>query len=105
MVTALLLAASGTGIGACLSRPSPSGRLRIALSFPVSAATAALDGRLLLLLSTDGTQEPRFQITDNDRTVQVFGADVNGLRPGQETLFDSTALGYPVASLANRATR
>ena len=56
---------------------------------------------MLLLLSTDGGQEPRLQITDTDRTQQVFGANVEGLRPDQETVFDSTVPGYPVASLSS----
>ncbi len=39
------------------------------------------DGRLLLLVSTDSTGEPRFQISDDPVTQQVFGMDVEGWRP------------------------
>ena len=47
-----------------------------------------LDGRLLLILSTDDEEEPRFQIGwDMTRTMQLFGVDVEGLAPGEpETL-------------------
>jgi hypothetical protein len=101
VAAAFALAGAAASLGACLNRaPASSARLRVSIAFPSSASAAPLDGRMLLLVSTDGTQEPRFQIGDNDGTQQVFGADVEGLQPGQETVFDSTVLGYPVASLS-----
>ena len=100
IVIALALAVVAAAIGACASRLPADARLRVALSFPASISSTPLDGRMLLLLSTDGGQEPRFQITDNDRTQQVFGVDVDGLQPGQESLIDASVLGYPVASLS-----
>jgi Putative esterase len=100
IVIALAPAAAAAAIAACASRPTADARLHVALSFPASASPAPLDGRMLLLLSTDGSQEPRFQITDNDRTQQVFGVDVEGLQPGQESVIDGSVLGYPVASLS-----
>ena len=36
-----------------------------------------------------------------DRTQQIFGIDVEGLKPGQEATLDRDALGYPVASLSD----
>jgi putative esterase len=99
IVIAFAPAAAAAAIAACTSHSPADARLHVALSFPASASPAPLDGRLLLLLSTDGSQEPRFQITDNDRTQQVFGLDVEGLQPGQESVIDSSVLGYPVASL------
>ena len=54
---------------------------------------------MLLKLSTDSTAEPRFQIEDADRTQQIFGVDVEGLRPGTEAVVDAGVLGYPVGSL------
>ena len=76
LVSALALAGGMSAMAACASRPASPARLRVALSFPPSAGTAALDGRLLLLLSADGAQEPRFQISDNDRTQQIGRAHV-----------------------------
>jgi hypothetical protein len=82
--------------------PPPAARLRIAVRFPASLSAAPLDGRLLLLLSTDARAEPRFQIsgTDVTKSQQVFGVDVLGWRPGQEATFDASVLGYPAESLA-----
>ncbi len=83
--------------GAALERPVAGPRF--AISFPASRSAAPLDGRLLLLLSTDSTAEPRFQISDGPSTQLVFGADIDGLRPGQDAVIDGTVFGYPAASL------
>ncbi len=66
-----------------------------------AANDTLLDGRLLLLLSTNEEAEPRFQLSDGPETQLVFGIDVNGWAPGQPIEFDSTAFGYPIESLAN----
>ena len=63
-------------------------------------AAKPLDGRLLLLLSTDPAAEPRFQINDGPNTQMVFGVDVEGWKPGEPALVDASAFGYPVRSLA-----
>ena len=59
-----------------------------------------LDGRLLLLISTDSTAEPRFQISDDPPTQQVFGTDVEGWRPGRPERVGARAFGYPLRSLS-----
>jgi len=75
-------------------------RPRFTISFPESASKEPLDGRLLLLISTDNSKEPRLQISEDLSTQQLFGVDVDGLKPGQPATIDSTALGYPVHSLS-----
>lgn len=77
-----------------------SANLRFAVSFPAERSQTTLDGRVLLLLSTDGAQEPRQQINDSPRTQQIFGIDVDGLKPGQQAVIDGNVFGYPVKSLA-----
>src|SRR2546426_8593749 len=42
----------------------PAAGARFAISFPAARSAAPLDGRVLLMLSTDTTAEPRFQISD-----------------------------------------
>ncbi len=73
---------------------------RFAISFPGTSNKEPLDGRLLLLVSTDNSREPRFQISEDLTTQQLFGIDVEGLKPGQEAVVAADALGYPVRSLA-----
>lgn len=70
------------------------------LSFPEERSTTALDGRMLLLLSTDDAKEPRFQITGDVKTQMVFGIDIEGLPPGKTAVIDASAFGFPARSLA-----
>jgi hypothetical protein len=97
MAALLLLAASRTTSGA-----EPA-RLRFAVSYPEALAKGPLDGRLLLLLSTDASAEPRFQISDTDvaKSQQVFGVDVLGWKPGEAKVFDASVLGYPAEALGD----
>jgi Putative esterase len=76
-----------------------SGELQFAISFPETSHKEPLDGRMLLLISTDPSQEPRLQISEDLTTQQVFGIDVEGLKPGQEATVGGNAFGYPVRSL------
>lgn len=82
------------------SATTQSNQLSFAISFPTSSSANALDGRVLLLVSTDNALEPRFQINDDPNTQQVFGVDVDGLKPGQEAVVDASAFGYPLRSLS-----
>jgi len=75
--------------------------VRFAISFPAASSPDPLDGRMLLLVSTDGAKEPRFQINEDLNTQQVFGVDVDGLKAGQEVIVDTHAFGYPLPSLSD----
>ena len=57
-------------------------RLEIAVSFDASKSAEPLDGRVLLMLSTNDDAEPRMQISGGVESMQVFGVDVEGLVPG-----------------------
>jgi hypothetical protein len=81
------------------TRAAQPGRVAFAISFPSSLEASALDGRLLLMLSTDASAELRFQIVDGPSTQVAFGIDVDGLAPGAEAVIDESVLGYPVDSL------
>ncbi len=74
--------------------------LRVGLSFAASRSAKPLDGRMLLLISTDSSKEPRQQISDAVTSQQVFGVDVDGLAPATEAIVSDTTLGYPTSSLA-----
>ena len=69
---------------------------RFAVSFAKARSSQPLDGRVLLLLSTDGSDEPRMQINDSPRSQMVFGLDVDGLNPDQAAILSDNAFGYPV---------
>jgi hypothetical protein len=72
---------------------------RFSVSFPKEQSAEPLDGRLLLILSSDGSAEPRMQINGSPRTQMIFGLDVDGLKPGQTAVVDDAAYGYPVRYL------
>jgi hypothetical protein len=72
---------------------------RFSVAFSKARAEQPIDGRLLLVLSTDPSAEPRLQIDDSPRTQMVFGMDVDQVRPGQAVAVGESALGYPVRNL------
>jgi hypothetical protein len=99
MVSLFGVLLAGAAIMACHEGESS---LEIGISFGPGLSREPLDGRLLLLLSVDDSEEPRFQISDTSlNTQQAFGIDVEGMKPGEERVFDSRALGYPTDSLAS----
>lgn len=85
--------------GLCLAVPMLAGAQSFEVSFPASRSAKPLDGRVLLLLSTDDSAEPRMQIDDTPRTQMVFGVTVDGLKPGEPVAVDAKAFGYPIRSL------
>ncbi len=74
---------------------------RFSISFPQERSRQPLDGRLLLILSTDPSAEPRMQINDTPATQIVFGSDVEALQPGQAAIIDEPAFGYPIRHLSD----
>lgn len=74
------------------SKSEKSTILHFSVSFPDTSSREPLDGRLLLLVSTDNSKEPRLQINEDLNTQQVFGVDVDSLKPGQEAIVDNRAL-------------
>jgi hypothetical protein len=56
---------------------------------------------MLLMISTDDSEEPRFQISDGPKSQQIFGIDVEGLSPGDKAFFDAGTFGYPLKSMAD----
>ena len=87
----------------CRTSPAQHTRENAGMRFKVTysqlKSTLPLDGRLLLMLSTDSAEEPRFQITHDASTQLVFGINVDGIKPGVSAVVDRSALGYPIKTL------
>jgi len=99
-VLLLAVTLAGTALGPHGSA-APTAGLRFAVTYPAKAGPGPLDGRVLLLVSSDDSKEPRFLISDTSlNTQQVFGVDAEGWKAGQEALFDASVLGYPAESLS-----
>ncbi|MEZ4773509.1 MAG: alpha/beta hydrolase-fold protein [Bacteroidia bacterium] len=88
-------------MAAFLSGCKPPHEVAIAFDFriPAEKIDSVADGRLFLLISTNDENEPRFLVVDGPSSQQVWGMDVEGLRPGIVTTFISDGIGYPLASL------
>jgi hypothetical protein len=100
LVLIICLAGMTLGLACRLAPGRAANNVSFSISFPAGLSAEPLDGRLLLLISSDPRNEPRFQINDGPSTQLVFGIDVDGLRPGQEAVVDASALGYPLDSIA-----
>jgi len=74
--------------------------VRFGVSYGEMVEKGPLDGRLMVMISTDDRDEPRFQITDGPNTQLIFGVDVDGLSPSEIVVVDDLVLGYPVESLS-----
>jgi len=92
---AILMTITLPSVSAAASGTGP----KFEIAFPRARSAQPLDGRLLLLLSTDPSEEPRMQINISPNTQMVFGIDVDGLAPDKIAVVDAEAYGYPVRSL------
>ena len=87
-------------VPAVAQSPKSFAPLRIEISFPEALSAQALDGHILLGISTDKSSEPRFQLREEEASsAQFFGLDVDNWKPGAPAVIDSTTLGYPLRSL------
>lgn len=75
-------------------------RQKFEISFPASAHTDPITGRVFVVISRTNQLEPRKQVGFWFDPPPLFGADVSELRPNEPTMIDAATLGYPVESLA-----
>jgi hypothetical protein len=84
---------------AVLLFPLAAAAQSFSVTFQKEVSAERLDGRLLLILSTDQSDEPRNQIDDTPRSQIVFGLTVDGWQAGAPAVIDASAWGYPIRSL------
>ncbi|GAB5537033.1 MAG: alpha/beta hydrolase-fold protein [Rubricoccaceae bacterium] len=89
-----------TGLAAVLLACLPAVHAQeiVTITLPDHAASAPIQGRLLLLISPNDETEPRFQVRAGPRAIQVFGQDVTGWVPGSRQLVDPYPDGYPLSA-------
>jgi hypothetical protein len=85
------------GAGAAPSAPA------FTVSFPAERSAAPLDGRVILLLSSDFSREPRGHVSSGEPLDSpfLFGINVDALAPGSVARVDDTAFGWPARRLSN----
>ncbi len=71
---------------------------RIEVTVP---GTAPLHGHLVLVLAKTDKPEPRMQMSEDYRSAEGFGVDVDGAAPGTPVVVDATTFGYPLRSLSD----
>ncbi|PLK46203.1 hypothetical protein [Emticicia sp. TH156] len=75
---------------------SAAGFAQTQFSVTASGQQGLLDGRLLVMLSTNPNREPRFDITDALNTQLVFGIDVENWNGSQVRIVNNNnSFGYP----------
>jgi len=99
MRTLLLAALSLPTLLQAQARLTPAGP-RFEVTFPAEMSVTPLNGRLVVMLSSDSGAEPRFQISDLAETQLLVGVDADQWRPGRPLLVDTRAIGYPMRDLS-----
>jgi enterochelin esterase-like enzyme len=80
---------------------TPAGTdLTFEISLSPEVEAGALDGRIILLVSTADEPELRFQRLRSSDPPQILGVDVEGLRPGESAVIDGGSRGYPLEGLS-----
>src|SRR6185369_15704914 len=79
---------------------APKAPLTFEITYPKEISAAPLDGHILLLISNDPKEEPRFQIGGNIDSQQMFGVDVDQWAPGSVARVDAKTIGFPLRSLS-----
>ncbi|WP_224489112.1 hypothetical protein [Robertkochia flava] len=88
-------------LASCNPREKDASAPRVVIELSDSLDVSSLDGRLLLMFSSDDREEPRFQISNSTETQIIFGMNVEGLKPGDQVAFDPEAEGYPFDRLSD----
>ena len=74
------------------------GPFRFSVTLPPTLS-AAVDGRVLLIVSRIEGAEPRAQVTDGPTGQPVFGIDVENWTGNRPAVIDGAALGFPLDSI------
>ncbi len=88
-------------IGSLPTPAAPPAPLAFELSFPKELSAAPVDGHIILILSKDSKQEPRFSVGEGTETQQAFGLDVEAWQPGAPLRIDASTQSYPLETLAD----
>lgn len=79
-------------VASCEKAPTPL----FTVHLPEELSSQPLDGRLLVLISNNTEQEPRFQISNGPETQLIFGMDVHQWQPGTDLEIHPDVPGYPL---------
>jgi Putative esterase len=81
--------------------PAASAAPEFVVQYPAAQAAGPLDGRLLVILSPGGTDEPRFQVGWGADAIPFYGIDVDDWPAGTPVRVNGDAFGFPLRSLVD----
>src|SRR5690349_16502876 len=81
--------------GARTSARSAAAATRFRVSFPASAHSAPITGRLIVVVSRTEQPEPRMLVSPSGPA--VFGIDLDQVKPGHQVVVDNRAASYPTS--------
>jgi len=82
----------------CNTDTKPKLTVSVVLSDSLSGKN--LDGRLILILSDNNNQEPRFQVSEGLNAQPVFGMNIENWSGNEEVAFDDSVFGFPYDKLS-----
>src|ERR1700741_5314241 len=89
------LGCGSTTAQAAFSGAKPGSKFKV--SFSPSIRSSPVNGRVLVIVTANNENEPRFQVNDWDNhVVPVFGTEVVQLKPGVPIVIDSDTSGFPI---------
>jgi hypothetical protein len=91
----------GAALAAATLLVAPAWSASFEISLPESAPEASYDGRVLLIIATDDSEEPRYQVSPDIDAAQIFGINVEGWKRGDVARIGEEVLGFPALSLAD----
>jgi hypothetical protein len=91
----------GVALAAATLLVAPAWSSSFEISLPESAPEASYDGRVLLIIATDDSEEPRYQVSPDIDAAQIFGINVEGWERGDVARIGDDVLGFPALSLAD----
>lgn len=74
--------------------------IQLSVRLSDSLSSSDFDGRLLLILSDDPGNEPRFQVNAGLNTQMIFGMNVEGMGRSTAVNFTSEQVGFPYSDLS-----
>jgi hypothetical protein len=95
-----MLIVIGSLVAGCTGDGTQStARTKFAITYPESANSGPITGRVYVMISETDEREPRLQIGTSG--IPFFGLDVEQLAPGEEAVIDGEIFGYPVEHLGD----
>jgi hypothetical protein len=97
----MILVLSGASLAHSGTAPKAYGPA-FSVSFPAEQSSAAIDGRIILLLSHDFKREPRTHVSPDEPldSPYIFGVNVDALPPGKAAVVNDGAFGWPARRLS-----